>query len=196
MSGFRSLMTAVVLLAGLPTMALADSSLNPGRLVKIQYKEKVSKRLLLVVPYTETERHSLVGTVLSLTADSVSVRPRYEDEAKTFSREQIEKVYNHRGRKRATWRGTKIGAGVGGTFAFLLLMPARDRTEEPDIKRLADFEDRIRAGVYSIGVCAAVGGVIGYFSSTDRWERMPIEVTPDSSRPDTPGIRIQLVAKF
>jgi len=175
----------------------AQTSLEPGRQVKIKYQEQVTKRFLLVIPYQVTEMHTLVGTIVDTTPDSVQIMPRYEETPRSFSVEQIEKAYYHRGRHRATWSGVKIGAGVGGTVAFFALMPDENRRDKPDIERMNDLRDRLRIGAYAIGLSTLVGGVIGYFSSTDVWEEMPIEVGPDTGVTGKPGVRFRwVVARF
>jgi hypothetical protein len=153
-------------------------NLSPGRRIRIDYDTTVTKDFLLLFKYHEKELRSIRGDLISITGDSICIR----DEISRYSRRRfaisdIRKLYISTGTKRATLNGLLWGGGLSSLLMALTLSGPEEKRYYEDTNRCPTSLDRINCErvVLFISTCTFLGGIIGYFTKIDDWQKIETE---------------------
>jgi hypothetical protein len=171
-----------VLLVGLFTIpqSLAAQSVVPGSRVRVTHPGEGTR----------------VGTVVSLTADTLAVRFAGRSDAALMSLDQVSRVDVSRGSERRVLRragvGFLVGAGGGAVFGAIAESQCDPAT---DFICLGADGGALLGGLFFGAVGGIVGAVAGLVPS-ERWEHVPVErrrigiVTPATSSRKGLGLAI------
>ncbi|MBD3332418.1 hypothetical protein GF356_06180 [candidate division GN15 bacterium] len=163
---------AVATLAGAVDLNGDDSnSVAIGDRVRIDYDTTINKRILLLIPYSQTEGREVSGELVAYDTDSLTLAsPLFESGVHRHEIANVTRMYVSVGKKRATWKGLKSGALVGASLG-LLIGCAPDAVGDTTLL----FHDRahpLEVIAVSTAIGAAIGTLIGSFMTVDRWQEV------------------------
>ena len=174
----------------------AQPPLEAGQRVRMEYPVVVKERFLLIFSHSHTENRKIVGTVDSLWNDSVLLRDDIE-ENHMLSLTETKRIWQSTGKRRATWEGLKLGAGLGACLGAIMLgVPTEDRISFDEGRADPSFGDRVVLSSATFGFFTVTGLVIGWFSHVDTWEQVPLEMTTGAGQPDQPDLALRLTIRF
>ncbi len=180
-----------ILLAGASPPARAGDAVvpAPGDRVRIDYREVVTKRLFLIIPYKEREHLHVAGELVAITADAVAIR-RDSDRA-LISRplDGFDRLSVADGTRRHLIEGV-----LGGfLFGLLLSVPVAG---PPDVED-GESQGDATAGLAVLIGCTVLGGIIGHQNVTDRWRRVPVPSPPRAAAvADRRRLGVGMVLRF
>lgn len=172
----RLLVLTAILAVATPAGAVdlkGDDSVSVaiGDCVRIDFDTTISKRILLLIPYSQTEGREVTGRLIACDTDSLTLASSlFESGVHRYEIANVKRLYVSVGKKRATWRGLKSGALVGGGLG-LLIGCAPDAVGDTTLL----FRDRahpLEVVAVSTVVGAAIGTLIGSLVKVDRWREV------------------------
>lgn len=164
--GLWLLLSAVCLVQILPSLVQAQSDrLKNGDRIKIS-APSVNKKAItgIVIMRSDTD------TAIQINKDSTYY----------ITNSLIENLWVSKGKKRNTGKGARIGAISGGLILGIAAAATNTEPQPCDFMCGPMFSN---SEAFAIGAVAgilggsAVGAIIGSVSHTDRWERLPVNVS-------------------
>ncbi len=150
--------------------SIAIGGISSGDRVRIDVDTTIHKKFLLFIPYSETEKREIIGQVVSITRDSISIiDDTWKAEVRHVLTSGVKRIYVSEGLKRNTVKGILNGAIFGGMlFGIVAMSPHHPDNLEP----VPDFYDRLKIVTVGTAGSALLGGIIGWFSKVDRWRKL------------------------
>lgn len=172
------------------------AEVRPGDRVRIDYRDDVRKRFLFLVPYTQKENLQLIGELVAISDEQVTVRPDAGDAVRDFPLDGVRKVYVARGTRRHL-----VGGLVGGFFlGSFLAYTTVARTPGMDTEELNDADRAFAMTIW--GAVTAIGGVLGYLNVSEKWREVSRDAPPPAPSPpptvtvDGRALRLQVSLRF
>lgn len=161
-NGFLSTVLTILLL--LSSVAIATPDAQPRGIL--------GHRVRINAPRISPK--ALVGQVVAIGRDTLSIKGYLPDSSwSAIPISAITKLDLHSGRRSYTLIGALVGAGAGlATFGILKAIDSKN--ESKGFGGLNRNLERATAAVL-IGGGSLIGGVIGTFTHSDRWQEIPLD---------------------
>ncbi|MDY0111163.1 MAG: hypothetical protein RBT60_14645 [Candidatus Krumholzibacteria bacterium] len=135
-----------------------------GRKIRVRYESQDHERILGFIRIPYTRRCQITGDLVAENAQEIRVLPDAGDGGETvLATDQIISIDLSIGRRRSTATGLRDGALLGICITPLVWFGEGQGGEDPKW---------LEKAAWTIGGCAAIGGLCGLLSHEDVWARI------------------------
>jgi len=178
MTTHERILLSVFVMVSVTSLDLSDvkaqqPGVEVGRRIKVDFDTTVTRDFLWIFRWNETERTSAAGWFLEQSDDSMTLKIDSESaRTRNISIDLIHRVSRSVGQKRMTVTGLRNGALIGSIFLLMAYGPTSSSEPPPTEIDIEPNDRHPERGWIAFGATTLLGGVIGYFTRGDRWEKL------------------------
>jgi hypothetical protein len=168
----KYLLSIILIISAFYQSAYANNienyGIKEGQRVRVEIDTVITKHILFIIPYHETQKIKIAGDISFEAPDSVTLlADRQESYARRIANKEIKHIWISEGKRRATLDGALLGAGSLAGWSFIF-------ASAPDAG-VDSWGDLAKVVGISAAAGAISGCIIGWFCEVDKWREVKID---------------------
>ena len=138
-----------------------------------------------------------VGSLVKVGPDSVTLLDPERSAVTELPLNSITRIEVSQGKRRHTWQGALIGAGVGGLGALAIAADSSTLCTDPSgTPRPCTSSEKVALGALVVGFWAGLGAWLGHRKQSEDWSNSTVERLRVTVRRERGGGRVALTLAF
>ena len=137
-----------------------------------------------------------VGSLVKVGPDSVTLLDPERSAVTELPLTSITRIEVSQGKRRHTWQGALIGAGVGGLGALAIAGGSSEVCGTYDMPRSCSSSEKVALGALVVGFWAGIGAWLGHRKQSEDWSDSTVARLRVTLLPKRGGGRVALTVTF
>ena len=137
-----------------------------------------------------------VGSLVKVGPDSVTLLDPERSAVTELPLTSITRIEVSQGKRRHTWQGALIGAGVGGLGALAIAGDSSGLCGTYDMPHPCSNSEKVALGALVVGAWAGIGAWLGHRKQSEDWSDSTVARLRVTVRPERGGGRVAFTMTF